>query len=243
MKIERFERGTKHARAQIKLRDADFSVKALKEDGTLTGYGSVFGVVDSYNEVVAAGAFAESLKERAAKGRGLPILWQHRSSEPLGLWTVVAEDEHGLKLDGKLLKDDVRQAAEAYALLKNGVISGLSIGYWVRESSYDEREGIRTLTKLDLEEVSLVTFPANDDARVDAVKFKLSHGTLPTLREFERVLRDEGFSQAQAKTIASHGYAAMLQRDAAGDEGEAALAKKLAEIAGEAGALKLPEIG
>jgi phage head maturation protease len=65
--------------------------------------------------------------------------------------------------------------------MKAGAVTGLSIGYWVRESSFDEKTGIRTLTKLDLVEVSLVTFPANDDARVEAVKFKLAHGELPNI--------------------------------------------------------------
>ena len=210
---------TKSARS-LRVADFNFNIKALAENGRFTGYGSVFGVVDSYQEIVAPGAFAETIAERAATKRRLPVLWQHRSAEPLGYYEKVQEDERGLYLEGVLLKDKLARAAEAYALMEAGVVTGLSIGYWVRESSYDEKTGIRTLTKLDLEEVSLVTFPANDDARVEAVKFKLAHGALPTLREFERVLRDEGFSHAQAKAIASQGYASLLQRDAESADGD-----------------------
>lgn len=243
MKVERKERGAKHGRSSIQLREADFSVKALKDDGTLTGYGSVFGVVDSYKEIVAPGAFAKSLAASAAKGRPLPMLWQHRSGEPIGLWTAVSEDEYGLRLEGRLLKDEVRLAGEAYALLKANVISGLSIGYWVRQSSYDEKTGVRTLIELDVEEVSLVTFPANEEARIDAVKFKLAHGGLPTMKEFESILREAGFSKTRAACIASKGYAELVRRESGSDEGEQALAVKLAELATTAASLKLPDIG
>ncbi|HID8755341.1 TPA: HK97 family phage prohead protease, partial [Klebsiella pneumoniae] len=71
-------------------------------------------------------------------------------------------------------------------------ITGLSIGYYVRESNYDEKTRIRTLTKLDLVEISIVTVPANDDARIDVIKSKLSHGDLPSLPEFEKFLREAG---------------------------------------------------
>lgn len=199
----------------IKVRDFDLQVKAVREDGFFSGYGSVFGVVDSYNEVVAVGAFAETIAERTAKGRKLPVLWQHRSDMPIGAYSAVKEDATGLYVEGQLLVKDVALAREAHALLQAGVVTGLSIGYWTRASTFDEKTAIRTLTQVDLEEVSLVTFPANDDARVEAVKFKLAHGGLPTLPEFERVLRDAGFSRTQAATVAAYGLKHLL-RDAEG---------------------------
>jgi hypothetical protein len=100
--------------------------------------------------------------------------------------------------------------------MKAGAVTGLSIGYWVRESSFDEKTGIRTLTKLDLVEVSLVTFPANDDARVEAVKFKLAHGELPNIREFEKLLREAGFSKTQAAVVANHGLPHLLRSESEG---------------------------
>ncbi|UIJ43717.1 HK97 family phage prohead protease [Sphingomonas cannabina] len=208
---------------QLKVRDFTLSIKAadIAEDGTFTGYGSVFGGdPDSYGEVVAKGAFTESLQELLAKGRIVPVLWQHRAAEPIGVYTSIEEDEHGLKVTGRLLIDDVAQAREAYALLKAGAVTGLSIGYWVRQASYDEKTGIRTLIKLDLVEVSLVTFPAKDDARVEAVKFKLERGQLPTKPEFEKALREAfPFSKSQAAAIASHGldYLLRSESESAGD--------------------------
>jgi HK97 family phage prohead protease len=195
------------------------------------GYGSVFGVEDSYGEIVAAGAFADSLKDLASKSRVVPVLWQHRSDQPIGTYLEITEDDHGLFVKGQLLIGDVGQAREAHALLKAGAVTGLSIGYWVRESSFDEKTNVRTLIKLDLVEVSLVTFPANDDARVEAVKFKLAHGQLPEVRELEKLLCEAGFSRSQAKVVAGHGLPELLRReagDAAANAGVEALQSTLA---------------
>jgi hypothetical protein len=224
------------AKRQLKVRDFPLTVKAsgVSDDGTFEGYGSVFGVVDSYNEVVAPGAFTESLAELKAKDRTVPVLWQHRQDQPIGVYDEIVEDETGLFVKGRLLTDDVAQAKEAHALLKAGAVTGLSIGYWVRESSFDEKTNVRTLLKLDLVEVSLVTFPANDDARVEAVKFKLAHGQLPNIREFEKLLREAGFSKTQAAVVAGQGLAELLRREAEGDpatkEGVAALASAVADF-------------
>jgi len=214
----------------LKFRTFAFKANVVADDGTYSGYGSVFGVVDSYNEIVAKGAFTQSLAEIADLGRILPALWNHNSDEPIGGYSSLVEDDTGLRVEGFLLKDDVNRAREVYALMKRGIISGLSIGYYVRASSYDEKTGIRTLTALDLAEVSPVTFPANDEARVDTIKSKLAHGSLPTLREFEALLREQGFSKSQAIRIAEGGY---KQLEHLGDPGESsallsALHKQLA---------------
>lgn len=208
-----------HKYGQLKVRDFALSVKAsdVGDDGRFAGYGSVFGVTDSYAEIVAPGAFKNSLAELKAKGRTVPVLWQHRSDAPIGIYDLLEEDDRGLLVEGVLLKDDVTLAREAHALLKADAVSGLSIGYWVRKSSFDEKTGIRTLEELDLVEVSLVTFPANDDARVEAVKFKLERGQLPTKAEFEKALREAfPFSKSQAAAIANHGLDHLLRREAEG---------------------------
>lgn len=216
----------------VKVRDFDLSVKAAGAEGRFTGHGSVFGEVDSYGEVVAPGAFTESLGEIAAKNRKVPVLWQHRTDEPIGVYERLAEDSTGLDLDGRLLVKSVARAAEAYALMEAGAVTGASIGYRVRESTRDEQTGIVTLTKLELLEVSIVTFPANDLARVDAVKMKLAHGGLPTLPEFETLLRDAGFSKRKAAVIANRGLKHLLDgRDArstaTNDGGASALISQL----------------
>jgi HK97 family phage prohead protease len=212
--------GRKREGGQLHHKEFSFKADAINEDGTFTGYASVFGTVDSYNEVVAPGAFVDSLKEIAASGDPLPALWQHRSGTPIGGYKTLKEDAKGLFAEGWLLKDDVVQAREAFALMKARVVKGMSIGYYVLESSYNEKTGIRTLTKLELVEISIVTFPANPDAQIDAIKSKLAQGALPTLREFEQILREQGFSKTQAAVIANRGLKHLLDRGEPESDGE-----------------------
>lgn len=175
--------------------DVPFKIKAVSEDGLFSGYGSVFGVIDSYEEVVAPGAFAESLSQRTPA-----LLWQHRSGEPIGVYSALREDQTGLYVEGKLALKTAR-GAEAYELLKMGAISGLSIGFVTRDDSYDRVTGIRTLKKVDLWEVSLVTFPANDAARVSGVK---SIDTIESLADAEAFLREAGgLSRREATALVS----------------------------------------
>jgi HK97 family phage prohead protease len=201
-----------------KVRDFAFQVKASGTAGEFEGYGSVFETIDAYRERVAPGAFRESLKEWAARGALPPVLWQHRADQPLGPFLEMREDDRGLFVRGKLLVEDVRQAREAHALMKSGAVSGLSIGFNVVREEFDHEEELVTLQEIDLWEVSVVTFPANTDARVEAVKNRFADG-LPSVREFEGFLRDAGFSRVQAVAIASRGLSGLL-RDAEGQHGE-----------------------
>lgn len=178
----------------IKTLDFGFELKAINEAGAFEGYGSVFGVKDTYDEIVAPGAFAETLAASSAAGTMPALLWQHRSGEPIGVYTSMSEDAVGLKVAGQLALKTAR-GAEAYELLKMKAISGLSIGFVTRQDAYDRVTGIRTLKQVDLWEVSLVTFPANDSARVQGVK---SIEQLENLRDAESYLRDSGMSRAQA---------------------------------------------
>lgn len=210
------------------IRDFALSVKAdaIGDDGSFTGYGSVFGVEDSYGEIVEKGAFEASLKSLAAKDRRVPILWQHSWDKPIGVYDAIEEDATGLKVSGTLLTEQVRQASEAHALMKAGAVTGLSIGYYVIDSEKDSKRGVTLLTKLELVEISLVTFPANDDARIDAVKMKLARGMRPNLKEFERFLREAGFSKTEAAIVANRGLGHLLRSESVGD-----LAKSDAAIA------------
>lgn len=186
---------------ELKRREVPFDVKTVEDDGSFAGYASVFGVKDSYDEIVAAGAFSESIAEWKAKGKMPPILWQHRSSEPIGVHTVMREDGTGLYIEGKLAIGEVQRAREARALMKLGAISGISIGFITREDSFDRATGIRTLKRVDLWENSIVTFPANPAAQVTAVK-RLEE--LVTLSDCEGFLRDVGgLSRTEAKTFLS----------------------------------------
>lgn len=176
--------------------------------GTFEGYGSVFNNVDNTGDIVQKGAFLESIANKK-----FPMLWQHDPAQPIGHWLEVREDEKGLYLKGALILE-VEKAREAHALMKNGVLNGLSIGYRVKQSSRDEKTGVRNLKKLDLIEVSLVTFPANESATVTAVK------TAPTKRDIEKVLIDSGLGRNQAKALISGGWKALPQELRDADEGD-----------------------
>lgn len=185
-------------------------IKALEEDGTFSGYGSIFGNKDSHNEIVMPGAFAKSLAEHQRKGTRPKMFWQHRMDEPIGSWTACNEDGKGLHMTGRL-NMDVQRGKEAYALLKSGDIDGLSIGYRVRDYDQDEKTSTIRLKELDLMEVSVVSLGSNDRARVSSIKQLLEEGDLPSLPEFEDFLREAGFSKSQATAIAGKGLTPLLR--------------------------------
>lgn len=193
-----------------------FEFKALSDGavkGSFEGYGSVFGTVDSYKDTIVKGAFKQTLKEWRSRGKNPKLLLQHGGSwfsagaedmVPIGKWDEMREDDHGLYGRGHLFDIDTDRTKSTYAALKEGELDGLSIGFFTKKSKKDEETGIRTLTEIELFEVSLVTFPANDPARVTDVR---SGGELPTEREFERWLRREvGLTEDQAKGVIAKGF-------------------------------------
>lgn len=194
----------------MKTKNLEFKVKSLDDSGTFSGYASVFDNEDSYGDIVVSGAFSNSIKALEDSGKKLPILWQHDPSQPIGVFEELKEDERGLHVKGRLLVDEVRQAKEAYALMKAGALDGLSIGYRTNKADLNLDTGIRRLLDVDLKESSIVTFPANEESRIEAVKQKLEGGELPTLSEFEKFLRESGFSKSQATAIASKGLRSLL---------------------------------
>lgn len=179
------------------------------EQGIFEGYGSKFGNEDSYGDVVVAGAFKNSIEKYGYKG--IKLLYQHDSTQPIGYFEILSEDNIGLWFRAKLLVNDIAKAKEVYALLKNGVIDGMSIGYTINPggSTFSPDGRTRILSDIDLWEISVVTFPANEEALVTNVKTKEPM----TIREFENFLRESGFSKSEACALASHGFKG-LQRDA-----------------------------
>lgn len=194
---------------------AGLKIKSVSDTGEFEGYGSVFGVKDSYSDIVVKGAFQNSLDRHAEKGSLPALLWQHRMDEPIGVYTEMKEDENGLFVKGRLLIDDDPLAKRAHAHLKAGSISGLSIGYSLNDYEYDNTKDAFILKDVDLWEVSLVTFPANDEARISDVKAALKTGEIPQPALVEKCLRDVGFSRSQAKAIMADGFKAL--RDAEND--------------------------
>lgn len=178
-------------------------LKAVGEDGSIEGYGSVFGVIDDWDDVVAAGAFKNSLAEHKAAGTMPAMLWQHSSDEPIGVWTDVVEDSKGLKVKGKLCLETAR-GKEAYALLKMGALNGLSIGFvTVPGTSRYNDDGVRVVTEVDLWEVSVVTFQANKAATVTNIKAAPHVDEIAAPKDAERTLREAGFSKADATAFVS----------------------------------------
>jgi HK97 family phage prohead protease len=140
---------------------------SLGQDGAIEGYASLFGEIDQARDMVMPGAFAQTLKQRGL--RKIPMLFQHDPSEPVGVWLEIAEDFRGLKARGRLIPDVLR-ARELLSLLKAGAIDGLSIGYRTVRGQIDPKTRVRRLYQVDLWEISIVTFPLLNGARVSAVK-------------------------------------------------------------------------
>jgi len=213
-------------RAVFDIRDLKFADGGVRK---FSGYGAVFGNVDSYGDVIAKGAFGRTLSEHKAAGTMPAMLSQHGpvmggdEMMPIGVWTSMMEDDHGLLVEGRL--SDTPRGNEAYTLLKDRALRGLSIGYVARKFTLRTKpdEPRRTLTDIELIEVSLVTFPANPKARVDAVKGV--QGKAITTRDCEHALRDAGVPRELAKAIVAKGWrAATDQRDAEGEGFDALVA-------------------
>jgi HK97 family phage prohead protease len=145
----------------------ELDIKAVAEDGTFTGYASLFGVTDLGGDSVQPGAFTKSLKAKPAAK--VKMLRGHDSSEPIGVWTSIEEDLRGLKATGRLILQTVK-GQETYALMKAGALDGLSIGYRTKKETFDRTKKVRMLNELELHEISIVTFPMLPTATISRVK-------------------------------------------------------------------------
>lgn len=197
---------------KIERKGIELKLRNSTEAGTFEGLGSVFGNEDHGGDIVMPGAFKESLKLRKPK-----MLLQHGFDMatgliPIGRWDDVKETDEGLALKGALFieTDPVRLA---YRAMKEGELDGLSIGYRPLEYEWDrDRDGVRLLKKVDLLEVSIVTFPMNELATVESVK-SLNVEEM-TVGDVERVLREAGFSRMQAKALLAKGRRGLTLREA-----------------------------
>lgn len=154
--------------------------------GFFEGYASVFHVIDGQMDVVRPGAFRWVLDKWRQSGRLPKLLWQHDPAQIIGIWHGCYEDDRGLYVKGQLLLE-VEKAREAYALMCAKAIEGLSIGYVVRQSRKGTLNGraVTFLDDLDVKEISLVTFPANAQAIVTAVKTQT-----PTEVDVQKAVRE-----------------------------------------------------
>jgi HK97 family phage prohead protease len=186
--------------------------KTVGDDGTFSGYASIFGNVDLGGDVVERGAFSRGDMELTKDG-AVRIADSHNLRVIIGK-AMVEQDDTGLKFSGQLILG-LQAARDAHLRMKAGVLDGMSIGY---DSLEDEMTtaGVRKLKRLKLYEISPVTFGMNPLARIESVKSR----QITTIREFEDFLREEaGFSNAQAKLLASGGWKSLQKaRDETGED-------------------------
>lgn len=185
-----------------------FSLHDMKADEaarSIEGWASTFGNADSDNDIIAPGAFVDSIKTKMPK-----MLWQHRTDQVIGVWNDAKETDQGLYVKGTIL--DTTLGEDAYKLAKAGAIDSMSIGFTTQKYIVDRDNNTRTIQAVKLWEVSLVTFPANEMARIMGVKSAHANE-----REFESFLREAGYSRDAAKIITAKGYKAIGSQREAGD--------------------------
>ncbi len=195
-------------------------VKLLKGAGeaiTFTGYGSVWGRVDSYGDTVLKGAFKDALAERRPM-----MLYGHSPGRVPGKWIKYEEDDKGLLMTGELTPGH-SEATDIAASLKHGSLNGLSIGGYTQEWEA-QKDGGRVIKTFDLYEVSVVSMPAEQEARIDTASVKEALQTYSKLSQFEDFLRDVGgLSKTAAQALVSRFRTIARSESAAdGTEGKAA---------------------
>ncbi len=134
----------------------------IDAEGRFSGYASLFNTLDAGGDMVMPGAFSASLAKRAGRIR---LLFQHDPKEPVGLWESLAEDSQGLFVSGRLVPG-VPRADAIRRLIENRALDGLSIGFRTQRAT--RQGGHRKLWTIDLFEISIVTFPMLEDARIAA---------------------------------------------------------------------------
>jgi len=165
-----------------------FAVKTMTQEGRFSGYASVFDQVDLERDIIRPGAFRDVKNPK--------MLWQHDATKPIGRWDVLREDAKGLYVEGQLFLD-LPQARDAHTLLKEGALDGLSIGFYPVKSA-PRPGGGREIFEVNLLEISLVTFPANEGATIMHVKQKKGATMkLPELQDTLQELKTHFHSQEE----------------------------------------------
>ena len=207
--------------------------------GVFTGYGAVFGNLDSHGDVIVPGAFKATLADWERRGslpamklmHGTAINPFSGSDLPIGKWTTMREDHKGLYVEGKISGIGTATGDYIYSLMNDGALDALSVGYkTIRFARGSGAPVKRQLEELKLFEVSLLPEGSNPEARVTSVK---SAEEIKTIREFEDFLRDVGgYSHAAAKAIALHGFKASDPRDEDGADIAAIIRRNINTLRG-----------
>ncbi len=195
------------------LRPFNIKTDDITDEGIFTGYGSTFGgKPDSYGDIIAENAFADTIRKDGKFENGISMLVHHNHERPIGKWIELSENKKGLKVVGQLALK-TKDGAETYEFMKLDILNSLSIGWeplkidsegidvpFEDAIEWDDKKGIRTLKKIDLWEMSPILFPANINANITNVKDAIESSK--TVREMEHALKEAGLSNNAAKYIA-----------------------------------------
>ncbi len=177
-----------------------FELKSIDKTGIITGYGSVFDNIDNGGDIMMKGAFGRTLNKK----QNVKMLLQHDPKAPIGIWTELSTDNHGLILKGQI-NMETQLGRETYSLLKMGALDGLSIGYIPIVEDYN-KEGFREIKEVNLKEVSIVTFPMNEQATITAVKSEIPEMDVDQLKQVHDFIQTllEPEKQQQTKKEVSY---------------------------------------
>ena len=176
--------------------------KALSGERTFSCYGNVKGNIDHALDRVVDGAYRDSIASHKAAGTMPKFFWMHNPWDtPVGVWTAMEEDSKGLYLEGKF--SNTPKGNELYELYKDNALDSFSIGYRVNDEKWNNTLGCNDLIKVDVREISAVTFACNEESRLVEIKSKLGEGKVLTKAELRELLESvpAGLSKRQIERI------------------------------------------
>lgn len=176
--------------------------KALGGERTFSCYGNVKGNIDHALDRVVDGAYRDSIAAHKAAGTMPKFFWMHNPWDtPVGVWTAMEEDSKGLYLEGKF--SNTPKGNELYELYKDNALDSFSIGYRVNDEKWNSSLGCNDLIKVDIREISAVTFACNEESRLVEIKSKLGEGKVLTKAELRALLESvpAGLSKRQIERI------------------------------------------
>lgn len=197
-----------------------FELKQLNDSGHIEGLLAGFGDVDHGGDKLLPGCLTKSLSARTTP---LPMLLCHDPKRPVGGWREWNDTSDGLYAKGTLTLAS-RDAQEAYALTKDGALTGLSIGWKGGKCGFDNA-GTRVITEAEIFEGSLVPCPMNDRTRVASVK------SITGAQDIRELLQAAGVSRNRANEAAGLAWKAINEHDDAEAEVRAILNTSAARIA------------
>ena len=181
---------------------------AKDKEGVFEGYASKFNGNDAMNDTILPGAYTKTIESK----KRIPMLHGHNPGKVIGKWMHMEEDSSGLLVVGEFTPNH-SEAQNVYASAKHGATDGMSIGFRMGKDDFEKKEdedGGRIIKNIDLVEVSIVTFPADADARISIVKEEILD--VNTIKDAEHILRESGWSRSMATAFVSQ-FKGVIQRE------------------------------